>query len=132
MKALDTNAVVRFLVKDDEKQANAIHRILLDVEKKGETVFVPAPVILETIWVLSSVYNHTRSDIVRALNLMLTLPILEIEARDRIAILCRIADKSDVDLADLFIGLTSRDWGCETTLTFDRKATKSDLFSLIT
>jgi predicted nucleic-acid-binding protein len=131
MKALDTNAVVRFLVKDDEKQAQAIHRILLEVERKGETVFVPAPVILETIWVLLSVYKHTRSDIVRALDHLLALPILEIEARDRVAVLCRIADKSDVDFADLFIGLTSRDFGCETTLTFDRKASKSDLFTLI-
>lgn len=131
MKALDTNAVVRFLVKDDEKQAHAIHRILLDVEKKGETIFVPAPVILETIWVLSSVYKHSRSDIVRALDNLLVLPILEIEDRDRVAVLCRIADKSDVDLADLFIGLTSRDYGCETTLTFDRKASKSNLFTLI-
>jgi predicted nucleic-acid-binding protein len=131
MKALDTNAVVRFLVKDDEKQAHAIHRILLDVEKKGETLFVPAPVILETIWVLSSVYKRVRGDIVRALEHLLALPILEVEARDRIAVLCRIADKSDVDLADLFIGLTSRDYGCETTLTFDRKASKSAFFTLI-
>ena len=131
MKALDTNAVVRFLVKDDEKQAHAIHRILIEVEKKGETIFVPAPVILETIWVLSSVYKHSRSEIVRALDNLLVLPILEIEDRDRVAVLCRIADKSDVDLADLFIGLTSRDYSCETTLTFDRKASKSDLFTLI-
>ena len=131
MKALDTNAIVRFLVKDDEKQAHAIHRILLDVEKKGEAVFIPAPVILETIWALSSVYKHSRNDIVRALDLLLALPILEIEGRDRIAVLCRIANKSDVDLADLFIGLTSQDHGCETTLTFDRKASKSDLFTLI-
>jgi predicted nucleic-acid-binding protein len=131
MKALDTNAVVRFLVKDDEKQAHAVHRILLDVEKKGEEVFVPAPVILETIWVLSSVYKHTRGEIVQALDHLLALPVLEIEARDRVTVLCRIADKSDVDLADLFIGLTSRDFGCETTLTFDRKASKSDLFTLI-
>ena len=131
MKALDTNAVVRFLVKDNEKQAHAIHRILLEVEKKGETIFVPAPVILETIWVLSSVYKHSRSEIVRALDNLLVLPILEIEDRDRVAVLCRISDKSDVDLADLFIGLTSRDFGCETTLTFDRKASRSDLFTLI-
>jgi predicted nucleic-acid-binding protein len=131
VKALDTNAVVRFLVQDDEKQAHAIHRILIDVEKKGDSVFIPAPVILETIWVLSSVYNHTRSDIVKAIDLLLALPILEIEARDRVAVLCRTADKSDGDLADIFIGLTARDWGCETTLTFDRKAAKSNLFTLI-
>ena len=36
MRALDTSAIVRFLVRDDEKQAQAIRRILLETEKKGD------------------------------------------------------------------------------------------------
>lgn len=131
MKALDTNAVVRFLVKDDVKQSQAVYKILIDAEKKGTAVFISAAVVLETIWVLSSVYKCTRNDIKQALEHLLVLPVLEIEAHDRIAALCRVADISDVDLADLLIGLTSRDSGCETTLTFDRRASKSDLFTLI-
>ena len=31
-------------------------------------------------------------------------------------------------LADIFIGLCARETGCETTLTFDEKASKSGLF----
>ena len=132
MKAIDTNALVRFLVRDDEKQAQAIVRILRDAEKKGDAVFLPVSVILETIWVLSSVYQYETRDIVRALDHLLAMPLFEIEARDRVATLCHIAGGSDADLADLLIGLTSRDFGCETTLTFDRKAAKSGLFTLIT
>jgi predicted nucleic-acid-binding protein len=131
MKALDTNALVRFLVRDDEKQADAVRHVLLAAEKKSDTVFVGVPVVLETLWVLSSVYDHPRDDILRALEHLLALPVLELEARDRIAALCRIADDSTVDLADLFIGLTAHDRGCETTLTFDRRAVQSGLFTLI-
>lgn len=37
----------------------------------------------------------------------------------------------NINLADLLIGLISKESGCETTLTFDRKAVKSDHFVLI-
>jgi predicted nucleic-acid-binding protein len=131
MNALDTNAVVRFLIGDDEKQTRLVHRVFLDAEKQGSTLFVSTAVLLETIWVLSSVYKCPREEIKNALVHMGDLPILEIENRDRIVTLCRLASESDTDLADVLIGLVSRDAGCETTLTFDRKASKSELFTLI-
>jgi predicted nucleic-acid-binding protein len=131
MNAFDTNALVRFLVADDEKQANAVKQILLASEKKGVTVFVPSVVVLETIWVLSSAYHLTKSEILGALASILAMPVFEFEAQSRIVTLCRIAPKLNLDLADVLIGLTAQECGCETTLTFDRKAAKSGLFSLI-
>lgn len=131
MKGLDTNAVVRFLVRDDEKQAQAVRKILLDAEKKGDVLFVPIAAILETIWVLSSVYKYSREEIVQALESLLVLSVLDVEEHERAANLCRMAVRYDADLADLLIGLTSRDKGCETTLTFDSKAARCDLFTLI-
>jgi predicted nucleic-acid-binding protein len=131
MRALDTNALVRFLVRDDEKQAQAVKKILLDAEKKGAALFIPLAVTLELIWVLSSVYERTREEIVRVLENVLILSVFQVEEHERVATLCRIAPKHDSDLADLLIGLTSRDKGCETTLTFDKKAARSGLFTLV-
>lgn len=131
MRALDTNALVRFLVRDDEKQAQAVKKILLDAENKDAAVFIPLAVTLELIWVLSSVYERTQEEIVRALENMLILSVFQVEEHERVATLCRIAPKHDCDLADLLIGLTSRDKGCETTLTFDKKAARSGLFTLV-
>jgi predicted nucleic-acid-binding protein len=88
-------------------------------------------VILETIWVLSSVYEFSRKEILSALDNILVLPVFKIEAHERISNLCSIALKSDCDLADLFIGLTCCEYGCETTFTFDKKAARSELFTLI-
>jgi predicted nucleic-acid-binding protein len=42
-----------------------------------------------------------------------------------------MAAKSSEDLADLLIGLTAYDNGCTATLTFDKKAARSSLFTLI-
>lgn len=131
MKGLDTNALVRFFVRDDEKQAQAVRKVLLHAEKKGDILFVPIAVTLETIWVLSSVYEYSREEIVQALESLLILSVLRVEEHERIARICLNARAQDADLADLLIGLTSRDKGCETTLTFDKKAARSDLFTLI-
>ncbi len=60
MKALDTNVLVRFLVRDDEKQARAVHRMFSRAEQGGETFYIPALVLLETIWVLESAYDIGR------------------------------------------------------------------------
>ena len=132
MKALGTNAVVRFLVRDDEKQAQAVRGVLLKAEKEGSSLFVSCLVILETIWVLASVYACSRADIIRALEELLSLPVLTIENHKTITALCHEAQTSSADISDLLIGLVARDAGCDTTLTFDQKAAKaSSLFTLI-
>jgi predicted nucleic-acid-binding protein len=131
MNALDTNALVRFLVVDDEKQANAVKRILLESEKKGTTVFIPAAVVLETIWVLSSVFNLSNAEIIKTLETILAMPVLEFEAHGRMVAFCHLAPTLHIDLSDILIGLTAQEFACETTLTFDRKASKSGLFTLI-
>ena len=132
MKALDTNAVIRFLVKDGEKEAQAVRRILLKAEKEGNSFFITCPVVLETMWVLSSVYEYEREDIVCAVENLLSLPVLTIENHKTLTALCHEAQISKVELPDLLIGLVARDAGCDSTLTFDQKATESSgLFTLI-
>jgi predicted nucleic-acid-binding protein len=41
MKALDTNVLVRFLVKDDEQQAKTVYRLFKQAESKAEAFFIP-------------------------------------------------------------------------------------------
>jgi predicted nucleic-acid-binding protein len=131
MKGLDTNALIRFLVRDNEEQAQAVRSLFIEAAKKNEPLFVPLAVTLEVIWVLSSAYDYSKEEIVDALNGLLVLPMLTIEEHDRIAYLCRFASRTTAGLADLLIGLSARDKGCSTTLTFDKKAAQSELFTLI-
>ena len=131
MKGLDTNVLIRFLVRDDEDQAQTVRTLFIEAEKKQETLFVPLSVTLEVIWVLSSAYGYSRDEIVNALGGLLVLPTFEMEEHDRIARLCRFASRHSTGLADILIGLSASDAGCSTTLTFDKKAAQSDLFTLI-
>ncbi|WP_411726310.1 hypothetical protein [Methyloglobulus sp.] len=49
MMALDTHVLVRFLVKDDDHQAQSVFRLYKQPEEKQEALFVPLLVVLETI-----------------------------------------------------------------------------------
>jgi predicted nucleic-acid-binding protein len=38
---------------------------------------------------------------------------------------------SSVDMSDLLIAQSAHHWGCQSVLTLDKKASKSDLFELL-
>lgn len=131
MKALDTNILVRFLVKDDERQAKAVYDLFKEVESEKGMLFVPITVILETIWVLELVYDVPRSEIVDALRDLLAMPLLQFESRPVVQGLVGSAPEAPTDLYDLLIAHSARHWGCENVLTFDKGAAKSDFFELL-
>ena len=81
MKALDTKVIVRFLVRDDGKQAEIVYRLFKRAESTNETFFVPLLVVLETIWVLESVYEVPREEIRASLQDLLLVPVLKFEAQ---------------------------------------------------
>lgn len=60
MKAVDTNVLVRFLVQDDETQAQIATSLLNDAETLKQPLFVSNVVVLELMWVLRSVYRIAR------------------------------------------------------------------------
>lgn len=131
MKAIDTNILVRFLVRDDAMQAETVKILFERAEKKGDSYFVCTTVILELIWVLKSVYELSDDDIKTAFGKMLQLQVLEFEDRELVAKFVNYDGKHIPDLSDQLIGLNARKRGCNSTLTFDRKASTSDLFELI-
>lgn len=66
MITFDTNLLVRLAVNDDEQQAAIAEQLL-----EENQVFVPRTVLLETEWVLRSVYKQSRSDIADFFEVML-------------------------------------------------------------
>ena len=65
MKAIDTNILVRFIMKDDEKQAQSVYQLFKQAEQNQQPIFVPLLVVLEVIWVLQSVYEIPDLDVVK-------------------------------------------------------------------
>jgi len=74
MKAIDTNVLVRFLVKDDVKQARRARKLI-----ESDTIFIPKTVLLETEWVLRYTYEFDRAAVNQALEKVCGLPQVVVE-----------------------------------------------------
>ena len=68
MVAVDTNVLVRFLVDDDPDQSRAARALFA-----SEAVWIPKTVILETNWVLCSLFGLTDVEVARALSRLLSV-----------------------------------------------------------
>ncbi len=128
MKALDTNVIVRFLINDDKTQGRKARVLFKKAERTGERYLIGTPVLLETIWVLSAVYDLVREDVLHALELLTQMPILEFDSHETVLELIRLGATTNADLPDLLIGLSGKAAGCESTLTFDKGLGPTGLF----
>ncbi len=105
MIGLDTNVLVRYLTRDDESQYRATMKLLT---RKAARFFVADLVLVETDWVLSSLYDWTRDEIADAFARLVQVHNLQFEDEDRIrhalAAVRRGADLSD----ELLIAMNRR------------------------
>ncbi len=116
MRAIDTNVVVRYLTGDHPGQA-AKARAAID----GGPVFASTTVMLESEWVLRSVYGFGGTEVAAALRSFSGLPNVSIESPVLLAEALDRAEKG-MDFADaLHLGAAAR---CEIMLTFDRQLIK--------
>jgi predicted nucleic-acid-binding protein len=80
MTAVDTNLVVRLLTQDDRKQAAIASTVFAT-----EEVWIAKSVLLETAWVLETVFGFDVTAIRRALLLLLGLPNVQMEDEEAVA-----------------------------------------------
>jgi predicted nucleic acid-binding protein len=113
MLAVDTNLIVRYLTGDHQRQSAKARAVI-----NGEDVFVSTTVLLETEWVLRSVYSFDSAQVCAALRAFAGLPRVSLEDPALVATaLDRTAD--GLDFADaLHLG---RAEDCDAFVTFDQQ-----------
>jgi predicted nucleic-acid-binding protein len=131
MKAIDTNILIRFLTGDDKPQAKKVYRLLKNAESEKSVMFVPLLVVLEMIWVLESVYEISRKEVLESISDLLLMPVLKFDQQPAIQHFIHSAQKNKYDLSDLLIAHAAKTNGCESVITFDKKASKFSLFELL-
>jgi predicted nucleic acid-binding protein len=117
MLAIDTNVLVRYLTADHPEQSSKA-RALID----NHDVYVSRTVMLESEWVLRSVYGYSGVDTGRALRAFAGLPRVVVEAP---ALLAAALDQAEagMDFADaLHLGASG---DCEAMMTFDQNFIKT-------
>lgn len=128
MIGVDTNVLVRYLVKDDLTQFEKARRLIARAAASGEPVLVSLLVLLETEWVLRSRYELPKAQMVSALSGLLETAEVAFEDEPAVETALYAWKDSTADFAYCLIGAHNCRLGCSATATFDSKAVKLAAF----
>lgn len=116
MIGLDTNILVRYLTQDDDAQ---FQKVLQMLNRKKAAFFVCDLVLVETDWVLRSLYDWTGGEVADAFARLTTIHNLSFENEARLRASLK-ALREGADLADELNVRSCREQGAKSFATFDK------------
>lgn len=119
MIALDTNVLVRYLVKDDGKQAQAA-RDLIETLGPRRIGFVSREVVLELVWVLGGSYGFSRDQVATTLENLVGSEELLVEAADDVVRAANETRRGGAEFSDRMIRAAAIRSGADSVHTFDQ------------
>jgi predicted nucleic-acid-binding protein len=122
MPALDTNILVRYLIRDDARQHAAVVSLMREAVESKETLYVPVTVTLELEWVLRSTYKVAKKQVVHTFSDLLATIELRFEAEEATEIALATYQEGDADFADCLHVALAYVAGETPLWTFDRAA----------
>ncbi len=121
MRAVDTNLLVRLVVRDDADQANAAEAFV----SKG--AWVSHLVLAETLWVLDAVYHRSPAQIASAVERLLNHKELTLQDTDAVALaLDHFRSRPSLGFSDCLVLEIARKAGHLPLATFDRNLARLD------
>jgi predicted nucleic-acid-binding protein len=131
MIGLDTNVVVRYLAQDDPVQSAKATQIFERRLTEQEPGFVSLVTMVETVWVLDTVYGLAAREIAQAVERMLQADTLVIQNEQEVFTAVVALKSGRGSFADALVGALGAWAGCGSTLTFDRNAARLEGFEVV-
>ena len=123
MRAVDTNVLVRLLTMDDAKQARAAEAFVT----AADHAWISHVVLVETVWVLESVYERRRDEVAATVKTLLDHEFFVLQDVD---VVSRAYDlfirATSVGFSDCLVLETARKAGCLPLGTFDKALSALD------
>jgi predicted nucleic-acid-binding protein len=121
MRAVDTNVLVRLVVRDDADQVRAAEEFV------AIGAWVSHLVLVETMWVLDAVYERTAEQIATAVDMLLNHQHLTVQDADVVAAATeRFRKRPSLGFSDCLVLESARKVGHLPLGTFDRDFAKLD------
>jgi predicted nucleic-acid-binding protein len=121
MRAVDTNVLVRLVVRDDANQVRAAEEFI------ASGAWVSHLVLAETTWVLDAVYERTAEQIATAIDMLLNHQHLTVQDADVVtAAIENFRKRPALGFSDCLVLEIARKAGHLPLGTFDRDLAKVD------
>ncbi len=119
MVLIDANYILRYLLKDNEKQFKIVKEVI-----ENQKIFLPDFIFAEVVYVLQKVYSIQHAEIKSALEGLLGYKNLSIENKDVILKSLHIFSEYKIDFADALLIAYHQDSSNTILHTFDKKILK--------
>ena len=120
---LDTNCLLRFLLKDNIPQAAKIQSLFQEAKAGKNTIYIPLVCCVEIIFALRRVYKLQKKDIIEHLSKFFDLPYISIEKRELLLHALLYYRDYSVSVVDAICFIEARERG-EELMTFDENLKK--------
>ena len=130
MIGLDTNLLIRYIVRDDPGQTQEATDLIESRCTAEDPGFLNLVVLSEISWVLGRGYRYDRRTVANVIRHILTAVELEVEESETAWRALSSFEKGQADFADFIIGTHNRARQASPTYTFDRKAAQHSDFAL--
>ncbi len=124
MIGLDTNVLVRYVLRDDENQFKLASQLIQQSIKQNQIIVIHLLVIQETEWVLRSVAKRNKAEIIYLFKSLLETAKVLIESEDILEQALLSFENSNAGFSDCLMIAQYRHMGCNHMATFDRNAAK--------
>lgn len=130
MIGLDTNILVRYFAQDDPLQSSRATRVVERQLTEAQPGFVSLVTMVETVWVLSRVYDLSDQEVALTVERMLQADTFVVQNEQEVFTALVALKTGAGSFSDALIGALGEWAGCRSTLTFDRKAARLREFEL--
>jgi predicted nucleic-acid-binding protein len=131
LKGIDTNVIIRYLVQDDEHQSAVATHFIETHCTADQPCLIGHITLCELAWVLESSYEQTRKQIADVIENLLQVGQLQVASPEVVWRALADYKKSAADFPDHLLARVNELAGCDSTVTFDKKASKQPAFELL-
>ena len=131
MPAVDTNVILRYIVEDDPRQTRIAQRYVERHAAAGDSMFLATSVILETEWVLRSVYRFKKDEIIEVFVGLLEAREMTFQDEASLERAIHRYRELNIDFADCLHLATAQTFDQLPLATFEKKARGVDGFEAL-
>jgi len=117
MATLDTNCLLRWLVRDDPSATAKMDAHVAE----GRPFRVPDVVVIETVFVLESHYRFTRDEVAQAIRLVLGQAVFDVDRSLWAEVMDAYLLHAKLSVTDIYLVKDADRHGHAPVVTFDRK-----------
>ena len=118
---VDTNVLLRLLLRDEEGQHVAAVKLLREARQRGVALHLLPVALLEVVWVLEKVYRYPRSRVREIVEAVLNTPELKVEKEAVFRKAVAAYEERAIKFADALMAHWGMEAGLGTVYTFDVK-----------